>query len=386
MGGPVDLEFACDGEDLYLLQCRAQSYGRDEAPAPIPHDLPADRVLFSANRYVSNGRIRNITHVVYVRPEAYNEISDRQKLLEVGRVVGKLNMLLPKRQFLLMGPGRWGSRGDVKLGVSVGYSDINNTALLVEIARQKGNYVPDLSFGTHFFQDLVEAGIRYLPLYPDDEGTLFRQPFFDGGENVLSEILPEAAGLADVIRVIDVTRRRNGALLEVLMNAELDEAIGVVVAPGPEDEQAPVPWAEAHASLEPAGVDPRSDEHWRWRLFMAERVARDLDPRAYGVEGVYVIGSTKNATAGPGSDIDLLVHFRGTDEQRTRLETWLDGWSRCLAEINFLRTGYRASRLLDVHFVTDQDIERHSSYAMKIDAVTDRARRLPLGPEDGAGG
>ena len=67
-----------------------------------------------------------------------------------------------------MGPGRWGSRGDIKLGVSVTYADINNTAMLIEIARRTGNYVPDLSFGTHFFQDLVEAQIRYLPLYPDE--------------------------------------------------------------------------------------------------------------------------------------------------------------------------------------------------------------------------
>ena len=67
-----------------------------------------------------------------------------------------------------MGPGRWGSRGDIKLGVRVTYSDINNAAMIIEVARKKGNYVPDVSFGTHFFQDLVESGIRYLPLYPDD--------------------------------------------------------------------------------------------------------------------------------------------------------------------------------------------------------------------------
>ena len=76
-----------------------------------------------------------------------------------------------------MGPGRWGSRGDIKLGVNVTYSDINNTAVLIEIARKKGNYVPDLSFGTHFFQDLVEASIRYLPLYPDEKGIIFNEEF-----------------------------------------------------------------------------------------------------------------------------------------------------------------------------------------------------------------
>ena len=109
---------------------------------------------------------------------------------DVGRAVGRLNKLLPKRQFILVGPGRWGSRGDIKLGVPVTYSDINNTAMLIEVARQRGNYLPELSFGTHFFQDLVEASIRYLPLYPDDPTTVFNELFFRRSRNVLQELLP----------------------------------------------------------------------------------------------------------------------------------------------------------------------------------------------------
>ena len=147
-------------------------------PSAIPRDLPHDRVLFTANRYVSNGRVPDITHIVYVDPGAVRASSTSlDDLQDVGRAVGRLNKLLPKRQFILMGPGRWGSRGDIKLGVSVTYSDINNTAVLMEIARKKGNYVPDLSFGTHFFQDLVEAGIRYLPLFPGDDGQVFNELF-----------------------------------------------------------------------------------------------------------------------------------------------------------------------------------------------------------------
>ena len=98
-----------------------------------------------------------------------------------------------------MGPGRWGSRGDIKLGVPVTYSDINNSAMLIEVARQKGNYLPDLSFGTHFFQDLVEASIRYLPLYPDDPKTAFQEDFLRGSHSVLEELLPEFAHLSDTL-------------------------------------------------------------------------------------------------------------------------------------------------------------------------------------------
>ncbi len=157
-------------------------------------NLPEASVLFSANRYVSNGRVADITHIVYVDPDRYGELAEHADLVAVGEAVGKLNKLLPRRQFILMGPGRWGSRGDIKLGVRVTYSDINNTAMLIEIARKKGNYVPDLSFGTHFFQDLVESGIRYLPLYPDDEGAKFNERFLLEATNSLAGHCPECAG------------------------------------------------------------------------------------------------------------------------------------------------------------------------------------------------
>jgi pyruvate,water dikinase len=111
---------------------------------------------------------------------------------------------------------------------------------------------------------------------------------------------------------------------------------------------------------------------------MAERIAAQVDAARFGVVAMYVFGSTKNATAGPGSDIDMLVHFNGTDEQRRDLIHWLEGWSLCLAEVNYLRTGYRTHGLLDVHIVTDEDIAKRTSYAVKIGAITDPARELPL--------
>jgi hypothetical protein len=123
----------------------------------------------------------------------------------------------------------------------------------------------------------------------------------------------------------------------------------------------------------------RADDHWRWRLRMARRIAADVDAGAFGIKGMYVFGSTKNATAGPGSDLDLLVHVTEDKDKRERLTLWLDGWSRSLAEMNYLRTGYDSDGLLDVHYVTDEDIANRTSYAVKIGAVTDAARPLPLG-------
>ena len=369
IGSPVDIEFASDGRDLYLLQCRPQSFSRDAVPSAIPRDLPLDRVLFAANKYVSNGRVPDVTHVVYVDPDQYDRLESLDDLKDVGRAVGRLNKLLPKHQFILMGPGRWGSRGDIKLGVSVTYSDINNTSVLMEIAAKKGNYVPDLSFGTHFFQDLVEAGIRYLPLFPGDAGQICNDMFLRRAPNILGELLPEYAHLSEVVHVIDVTQATDGLVLHVLMNADLDEAVGFF---------APATLAQGGTPERKTGIPQITEDHWRWRLRMAEHIAAEVDPARFGIKGIYVFGSTKNATAGPGSDIDLIVHQEANDDSRRLLEGWLEGWSLCLSEMNYLRTGYRTEGLLDVKIVTDEDFKNHSSFASKIGAITDPARALPL--------
>jgi len=366
---PVDIEFAHDGQDFYLLQCRPQSYSEDSVPAPIPTGLPKSKIVFSANRYISNGRVPDITHIVYVDPARYGDLSDKESLLAVGRAVSRLNKLLPKRQFILMGPGRWGSRGDIKLGVNVTYSDINNTAVLIEIARKKGNYLPDLSFGTHFFQDLVEARIRYLPLYPDDKDIDFNERFLLKSPNILGDIVPEYKFLSDTVRLIDVPQSTNGSILRILMNAEQNKAVGILSELGSELYEMVQPEIESI---------PQSDNCWAWRLRMSEHIASQLNPVRFGVKGYYIFGSTKNATAGPKSDIDLLIHFVGTEKQREDLMIWLEGWSLCLAEMNYFRTGYKTNGLLDVHIVTDEDIASKTSYAAKIGAVTDAARPIAL--------
>jgi pyruvate,water dikinase len=370
LGTPVDIEFAHDGETFYLLQCRPQSRTDDSAPSPIPREVPTSDVIFTANRHVSNGWIPDVTHIVYVDPEGYAQLGSKDDMRAVARAVGNLNRLLPRRRFILMGPGRWGSRGDVTLGVSVTYADISNTAMLIEIARRRGEYVPDLSFGTHFFQDLVESRIRYLPLYPDDEGVRFNERFLFGATNLLPTMLPDYERIAGALHVIDVPAATDGRILRVLQNADLDEALAYLASPSEEAERA----AAVYEQPEPHRV-----EFWQWRLRMAERIAADVDPDRFGVVAIYVFGSTKNATAGPASDIDLLIHFRGSDEQRAELTSWLEGWGRALSEMNYLRTGYRTENLLDPHIVTDQDIAGKTAYASKIGAVTDPARKLRLG-------
>ena len=223
---PVDLEFAHDGKEPYLVQCRPQSFAGGSQPPAIPRDFRKEMVLFTANRYITNGVVSDLTHIVYVDPHAYSELASADEMLSVGKAVARLNEVLPRRRFILMGPGRWGSRGDIRLGVSVSYSDIHNAAMLVEIARRKADYLPEVSFGTHFFQDLVEEAIRYLPLYPDDEGVIFNERFLIDSPNVITALAPEFSRFEKVVRVIDVKSTTGGRLLQVLMNDEVGEAVG----------------------------------------------------------------------------------------------------------------------------------------------------------------
>ncbi len=229
-GYPVDIEFASDGtpDNLYILQCRPQSYIKDLSNVTIPNNIEDNKIVFSANKFITTAKVDNIDYIVYVDPEKYDSIETLNKLLQIGKIVGLLNRKLPRKSFILMGPGRWGSKGDIKLGVKVGYCDINNTSMLIEIAKKKKDYVPDLSFGTHFFQDLVEAKIRYLPLYPDEEKNIFNEEFFSKSKNILPDLIPDNEDLKDVVKVIKISDLYPKSSLIITMNGEIPKAIGFI--------------------------------------------------------------------------------------------------------------------------------------------------------------
>jgi len=347
---PVDLEFASNGEKLYLLQCRPQSQSQKMERKPIPLDIKKNRKLFSANRYVTTGYVDNIEYIVYVVPEAYVQLESRNEMERVARVVSKLNQELPRRKFILMGPGRWGSKGDIKLGVPVIYRDINRTSLLIEIAREKGGYLPELSFGTHFFQDLVEANISYLPLYPDEDGTIYNEGLLTMSKNRLGDLFPEYEDMSHVVRVIRASDLIKGGTLEVVMDGEANEALAYLKPP----------------------------DHWVWRMEKVHEIAKELDADFYEVEALYVLGSTKEGTAGPRSDIDIILHYKGGEEKKEKLLSWLDHKSRQIEEENKERTGFHVDNILDVHIVTDEDMEKRTSWACHIDSPYHSAREIPL--------
>ncbi|NLK27788.1 MAG: pyruvate, phosphate dikinase, partial [Clostridiales bacterium] len=290
LGYPVDIEFASDGKHFYLLQCRPQSRNHDNSPVAIPTNIPAQSTVFTANKYISNGKVTNIKTIVYVDPTEYSKISIHEDFLNIRNVISELNRILPRRSFLLMGPGRWGSRGDIKLGVPVAYSDINNTAMLIEISQKQSKYEPELSFGTHFFQDLVEENIKYLPLYPEDPDVLFNQAFFQGSKNSLADILPAYAYLQDIVKIIKIEETFYNKELVVLMNGDLQKAIAYLEHPSSTKVNESLNYHEI-----PEG-DTSDEDGWKWRHYMAEQIANQMDMDAFSVKGIYLFGSTNNCT------------------------------------------------------------------------------------------
>jgi hypothetical protein len=229
---PVDVEFAADilschprpEYRIHLLQCRPLT-SRDwrEGP-PLPANVPEPEKIFTAQKLVPQGVVTGIRYVVYVDPEVYSRGPDYSTKLEIARVVGRLNKQLEGQNFILLGPGRWGS-SNIDLGVKVTYADIYNTRVLVEIAMEKGGETPEVSYGTHFFQDLVESGIYPLPLYPNEPGVIFNRAFLNRAPNILAELLPGDAAYSDYVKVIDVPSVSQGRFMEIVMNAERETAI-----------------------------------------------------------------------------------------------------------------------------------------------------------------
>ena len=229
---PLDTEFTVlpglgGSLRINLVQCRPMSLPGWPAGVEAP-DIPPDRVLFRANRMAGGGIVRDIGYIVYVDPTGYAEIEAAGLARgSLGRLIGTLSHhpTLMAGKMMIMGPGRWGSSNPL-LGVNVSYADISNTAVLVEIAggRQSG-MTPEVSFGTHFFQDLVEDQIIYLPLYPDAPQAAYRRIFFDQAPNLLPELAPEAAQYAGLVKVIDVAQASGGLRAHVVADPAARQAV-----------------------------------------------------------------------------------------------------------------------------------------------------------------
>ncbi len=221
-GYPIDTEFTAAPDSrgnlrINPVQCRPMKVPGAVEVVGTPRDLPRSLVLFRTHRAIHGGVVNGIRTIVYIDPRSYSRETPLDLKRAMGRLIGELNRhpQMRTRRFMMMGPGRWGS-SNIALGINTTYSDINHTSVLVEIAREEAGHVPDVSYGTHFFLDLVESGIIYLPLYPNDPEAHFNEDFFAGAPNALLELLPDAGDFERFLKVIDVPAVTGGNHAQVI--------------------------------------------------------------------------------------------------------------------------------------------------------------------------
>src|SRR5690554_2800258 len=193
---PVDVEFTLHlnsvGEPTFnLVQCRPLATIGEATATEIPTEISNRNLLFRTVGHFMGGNINlGIQRVIRVNASVYSQLTVSQKY-EVASLVGE-QVRTENGKTMLIGPGRWGTSSP-ELGVPVRFADIAGVAALVEVAEMDGNMVPDLSYGSHFFQDLVEAGIAYVALFPNGRNCVYQPDRLVDIGGHTQEITPLAA-------------------------------------------------------------------------------------------------------------------------------------------------------------------------------------------------
>ncbi|MFT3893088.1 MAG: PEP/pyruvate-binding domain-containing protein [Anaerolineales bacterium] len=234
----VDIEFAVSlssesGKpklNFHLLQCRPQNQLSEDSREiqSVPTDLEEEDNILFCTRMVPRGRVSEIEYIIYVDAAAYYKLDSLRDHSEVARYIGRLNSALEDHTFILVGPGRWGS-SDSMQGVPVTYADIFNTSALVEVAGNQGGFSAEPSYGTHFFQDLVESQIYPLAVYPGESDDYLNWDFINEAKDQTPKFISETTNASRCIKVIHIPSERPGHHMELSMNGEL--GAGYLVKP-----------------------------------------------------------------------------------------------------------------------------------------------------------
>lgn len=182
MGRAVEIEFAVDLKDkgegiFYLLQIRPIVQNKELQIEDLSRIKPEDEILHS-NNALGHGVISDVHDIIYVKTKNFNAANNTKIATEIDKL--NAEFLEKEKNYILVGPGRWGS-SDSWLGIPVKWPQISNAQVLVELTLD--NYKIEPSQGTHFFQNLTSFGVGYFSINPFtsndglfDEDYLNKQP------------------------------------------------------------------------------------------------------------------------------------------------------------------------------------------------------------------
>lgn len=203
---PVDIEFTANfTEDesfkVNLVQCRPLQTRGFGKTVKVPELNEFSSCFFSTHGSFMGGNVNiAIDYVVYVDTQNYLARSDQEKY-GVARTIGNINALLKDKTAMLIGPGRWGTTTP-SLGVPVSFAELCNMSVICELASADAGFMPELSYGSHFFQDLVESGMFYAAIFDGRPDVRFNPGYVNIRPNILADWVPQNSSYSDVIKLI----------------------------------------------------------------------------------------------------------------------------------------------------------------------------------------
>jgi hypothetical protein len=204
---PVDTEFTInflpDGSHrIHLLQCRTFQIGKTLADGGVdPATVPGRRVLEARGAVIGLGREVPLDDILYVPTAAYAALSDPERH-RVAKLIEKLVQKHdPARTLILIGPGRWGT-SSASLGIPIRAGRIAMASAVCEVVAMHGSLIPDVSLGTHFFNDLVEHDLLYLACFPGRPGNGIDEDWLGEAPSLTPRLAPGAEALHHVVRWI----------------------------------------------------------------------------------------------------------------------------------------------------------------------------------------
>lgn len=207
---PVDIEFTINLSDngdysINLLQCRPLQVFKDSGKVEIPSDIPEENIILE-NVKSSMGLSRNVTLdvIVYIDPVAYYNMPYKEKY-RIASLIGKINWHYKgqNKHMLLIVPGRIGTSSP-ELGVPTTFSDISEFEAICEVEEKSAGYNPELSYGSHIFQDLVEAEILYTAVFSNDKTIHYAPEKLKQFPDLAKEFMGES-GEEGIVHVYDMS-------------------------------------------------------------------------------------------------------------------------------------------------------------------------------------
>lgn len=201
---PVDIEyttnFYMDGSyKVNILQCRPLQTRSIGGLTALKEPSPEKVVIETSGNFMGGNVIIPMDYAIIVNPLEYLALAEQEKYT-VARAIGNLNVALAEHHTILIGPGRWGTTTP-SLGVPVHFTELSKMSAICEISLMDKGLMPELSFGSHFFQDIVETGVFYLAVFREKESEIFNANQLLSLDNCFTELVNNNHNLSNVIHV-----------------------------------------------------------------------------------------------------------------------------------------------------------------------------------------